>query len=915
MLEFRVDEKLLYVQSLDFLVRFLEYLSNREGRPEDALQMHIRCLVNALHETLGTQVLVLFWDHQGDGQVAALEASNDVDLGPSIEWSPDYRFPMDGKPIVLRFLEKRDLLIVGHALKDEVGLEGELWILVAEPRKEDSDFLRHRQSWEAIKKILRLAVEESLAQRFLSIIPGLFDDRAQGFLSLERLEKLEKLSLEKRSRLPGPVIHDLMTIFMQAGLLIDVEAPWLGFRGNTRPLTQLKPSKILGEELANSLRESPSHKPLVEILDALQGELVVDSNSAPALQQPYNLKQDAQTWLAHWTAMLGSLNGETSSALQRKGPLGDGSWASGLEAMVAACGRFLTGWAQPNIEREALRIFGGDVAESKPKVLDSTFTTPWVRLWFCYELLRLEWTDEGFRQLKQSQTRRLRYRRSLIYVLRENVRFFLFGRRADYRFRPRLLGHELRRLVVHHAERALGIDASLDLGELLHRIERSGDAGARELASGHLQHVFEVYIAGQFIGGLGMGASSNAPDLWSHWARKSHKPFNLERLALRRSFAIAALLHDFGSLLFPSWSREIIGGQSPMPTMAEDLNRLASDLQASGQRLGNTAMADLRQHDGLFSESEWQAIEDWHGERLSRLGEPEPAVIGAWYVRGLMQQAGLGADLQQHVVRAMVLDRVVTLPIDLDSDPVAALLVVCDSLFAWEPSPPRRDELVIGRAFSSLQASGRSVAARYDSMHIPNLRLGLKEVENLAGEKVEVFGGWITAIPWGFPAFHLQSGESERNDPEACLDLWLDLSTSLGRIGSSLGEPDQVPLRHGTPWIRVTTKRPSDLKNAGLDIENLVGEVAQLSTAPLRRALERWLARKEEECELIGAPVPSATEGASKTKIIFELGPRGKSFADQDPQPWFDEFRQHCERVILQRLASRQGASEPSDSD
>lgn len=939
------SEDLVYRLALDFVVRFLKSLGPPEATNDSVLGSTLEIFVDALSKTLGKRVYAFLWRVEGREREPVEALSIDPELGPPGKWLPSEVGSVKDDRNVIRdgTDSNRGLIAAGFHFEDKISFDGELWVVLPDPDENVLTFLRHLESWKAIKLILRFVIEQSIVQRFLAITPGLFDDQnSRSFLSSNRLGGLKELGLSQCPPSMAPGFEDVLTTFVQAGLLVDFETSATGSRRELGRPTRVSPLESLGTELCAALKKNPQHQPLIDILNALEegearhAELAsLSSMASPESASSYDLDREAQAWLAEWTGMLGSSNGGPSAETMKGGHLGDKYWGTRLESMLAACGRFLGGWSLPKRRRESLKFFGGEENSWEPSYLGAPFITPWLRLWFCYELLRLELTDPEFHHRRQSQSRRLRYRRSLIYVLRENVRFFLFWWRADYRFRPRLLARELRRLVVHHAERALGIDGSLDLTELLQRIERSGDAGARELASGHLQHVFEVYIAGQFLGSLEVGKGAEPVDLWSHWARRPDTPASLERPALRRSFAIAALLHDFGGLLFPSWGREIGGVRSLVQAVEGDLSRLATDLEAAGQRLGDTAMATLRQHDGLFSDKEWEVIERWQEERIGRLGEPEPAVTGAWYVRSLMRQAGLGAELQRHVARAMVLDRITTLPIDLETDPVAALLVVCDSLFVWEPSPPRRDELVIGRTFSSLQASGRSVAARYDSMSIPGLCFGFREQKTVKGhdQQVQTFFAGIDSeataraftnagdaiemagdttgtkhetLPWGLPSFHLRSGGSERNDAEACLDLWLELSLTLGRIGRGLDDPDRSPPALSHPWIRVITERPAKLAAAGLDIEDLVGEVAQLSTAPLRRALERWLARKEKE-RRPNLDVQESTKDSSAPPkpppVVFDLDPRGRPFAEQDPRPWFEELRRQSERVILQRLA------------
>ncbi len=932
-----MSESLVYKRAADLVGHALRYLKKvdhqqaEQGQtPAKLPQSVLQALANTFGRTIDRRVQALLRTEDG----AVLHRAEAGEFGESEKLDLETQlqgFNIDSAPIRTWQIqtdsdESNPTLICGQRLEAACWSGSELWLLVPRCTPNTQELLSHVQTWRNLLTLFDRFKTLLDVKHYLAASRDLFDDEnRETFLSSEARKKLENLKLNYLPAELNPAVEDALRTLVQAALLVDVNLPFeRNFSNQQRQ--RIDELKRWIDLIAPGPREdlAPDHLSLIDVLEALFGEV---GSGLP--KEDSSNDQGKLWWLSRLTALLHQLD--------RNGT--DQNWEAMRPAMTSATARFLAEWS-PHDGRQT----ENGIQKWEPRGFRANYISPWLRLWLCYELMRHE-LDPNTGTNGVSSARLRRYRRALVYVLRETVRFFLFGRRADYRFRPRLLSRALRRLVVHHAEQVVGLDVGLDLAELLRRIERSGEASGRELATGHVQHVFEVYIAGEFLGSLGdgekdcgKGDGKNYDSLWSHLAEKVKSTLTPRLLSpkLRRGFAVAALLHDFGNLLFPP-------GGSGLPTFRDlvrqsepVLDQLKESLHGAARAVAGSALETLRRTPHLFTHAEWEAIERWQQERLARCGEPEPAILAAWYVHGLMAESGLEPEIHRHVVRAIVLDRVTTLTVTVEEDPVAALLMVCDALFAWNPRSPRHPEALIGRTFSSLHGAGRHLAAQYDTLTIPGLTFRLKETGHGTNGTRATVARFTAKLPAGrktlLPSFKISSGVALRGDPEAVLALWLDLSIALGRVQDTYGETGETKPR---PWIEILSACDGSLVSEDFQLTDLVTEAAQRSSAPLRRALERWLARlkaekgtpdkgdgttEAEEKKTTPSEVHGTSERAKATepdnepsaklvtdkqsqRLVFQC--TGGPFADRDPSAMLDELTGHLRTVILEQRAAR----------
>ncbi len=369
-------------------------------------------------------------------------------------------------------------------------------------------------------------------------------------------------------------------------------------------------------------------------------------------------------------------------------------------------------------------------------------------LWFV--LLLLEPAAAGPCALRQRAVH-------LAFATRELLRRVLFGRHADYREPTADLLDAQAHLVAHHAEVHLGLPDELHLAALLARIGSTGPQGATGHALQHLEHVVEVYVAGQAL--LAMALPGDGPG----WTLAHHLTDTVPGVdgpadALRQAVGLAAVYHDTG-LLLPSGT---LGPAHPAgPDEAPPLAAFRTDHTAAATRLVETCAETLHQH-GVLTEGDPVAPRI---AALARRGEAHHAVTGAWY---LLDRVG-GVDRVPRAVRtqaaravllhSLAATRIAARP---DADAAAAILVLCDELFDWEP------------ALTSLGPPGarRTARSRYRAVRLPISYSPESPTPGGLTATLDAAGDWVVEAllpppaPGAAPAWN----------------GWLVLAQDLGRI-------------------------------------------------------------------------------------------------------------------------------------
>lgn len=469
---------------------------------------------------------------------------------------------------------------------------------------------------------------------------------------------------------------------------------------------------------------------------------------------------------------------------------------------------------------------------------DASFVRNWARLWFCHVLLRASQDGEGWWQDGLLDDEKWRFRRDLSYVLRESVRFLVYGAREDYRFQPNAFAEALRTLVEHHALRVVGLPREVDVRTHLREVGEPDTPDGYHFAAGHLQHILEVYIGGHFLASLGVHVSADATDderVIEGWtmaevlaSRAGWRPGAQTTSEFLAALSLALLFHDTGMLLFPRYAR-------PSPAICRGDARLESCLgdvegafRAAGSVLIERCIDDLRSADYLDTRAD-PGLASWlDAQRAS--GSPDHALLGAWYLHRVSRALPTGStEVVREALRAVLLHSLPTLPIDVERDPVAALLVLCDELFEWEPFVrPGSSHDAPGRSMIAMAADLRPRRSRVRSLALPGLTIEagadgtLRAALALTGQDIRL----------GWPQIHLRLQLPERLEVPLHF-VWLSMAQNLGRVDRS---------RYGWgPGVTVSNAIPTRLRAAGLNTRRLLGQVAVHSRNPARVSLERWL--------------------------------------------------------------------------
>lgn len=486
----------------------------------------------------------------------------------------------------------------------------------------------------------------------------------------------------------------------------------------------------------------------------------------------------------------------------------------------------------------------------------------WLALWLALEVLRAVG-----RTAQLGDREGCSLHADLAYVLREGLRYACFGQRTDYFYQPSTYAAALRRLVEYHAHKIIGLPLEYNIVRLLEEIGEQ-DGLNRYVAAEHLQHVLEIYIAGNFILSVRIrvpdAASSNlepakldgqtvAEALSSGGGTPSPESARL----LMRAYCLASLFHDVGHLLFPRDSIPHDSLDWDDPEIAAGLRKVEDSVSEAGGEVAQKCLDDL----GLayYSKDE---IARWREELAGR--EPNHGLLGAWYLhrvgRGVLERSAdtdrfreVQTAILYMAVRAVLMHGAATGHIHADKDPVAAMLIACNEIFEWDPGrhlAPAPSS--IGRSFHVMAADVPAREPRDAWIKIPSLSVRAGDPATGALDATLI----VDPTQETFPEIHIGLQAPHRLDVPV-LRLWLLKAQSLGRL---------VPTRQGLcPTVVMRSRIDVTLLSRGLTTKSLLDRVAERrSLAKIRPALRAWLARGELFEE-------ETTE--SRTEEVVRLGP------------------------------------------
>lgn len=493
----------------------------------------------------------------------------------------------------------------------------------------------------------------------------------------------------------------------------------------------------------------PDTQPLAARLTQLEATLRAQ---LPGTPWPSGAPAGALSLLATWAGLH-----RCARAIDHTGrftPADEAGWAAAATAARGALAGQLAEWAQRSQRAAPL-------------------TRNWMRLWFALQLLTPPDTHPAAPDRLTPSSRpgaeRWRFRADLAYVIQEGLRFARYGHRPGYRSQPPAFSAALRTLVAHHARLEGGLPRELDVHAHLVEIAEGSRAGGFRFAAGHLQHVLEIYIAGHFFCAVQRDGTPIGDLLASS---SGLRPGQHARAELRAAFSLAALFHDTGAILFPQVHPVGDGITRGEPELTGALRDTSDAVTAAGARLAETCVAALAEKATTEPVSE-PALARWLDEQ-QRHGRPDHGLLGAWYLLRRCERLPLPEAAVKAAARAVLLHSAVRQTVDPDLDPAAALLILCDELFEWEPS------LAAG---PSPNAVGRSLHAAAVEHNPLRSRAAVLQIHGFAAEAGP--GGLrmtLKACEGGaWPVFSVAlqpPGVME----EPAFRVWMTMAQNLGRL-------------------------------------------------------------------------------------------------------------------------------------
>ena len=441
-------------------------------------------------------------------------------------------------------------------------------------------------------------------------------------------------------------------------------------------------------------------------------------------------------------------------------------------------------------------------------------------------------------------------RTALAYVLREGLRFLCFGydgndeqRRPYYYFDTAAYAGALRTLVAYHAGLLLGAAERAKLSDYLAAIAAIGGA-SQNAAAEHLQHVMEVYIAGMRLLGARVGEGPHALRL-GELLRGVERGDDTLLDECRRAFALAVLFHDVGHLLVP---RDDLEQPGPMHALlSPELRELVAARREASVRFAGRCV------DALAPFVPEPALAAWLARQRLRWGH---GLVGAHYL--LQSFSGRTSDdwALRSAVRAILLHNALDVRVFVATDPIAAILVLCDEIFEWDPvhsSSPG----TIGKSLQVIAADVPSHEPRDRLIKIDHLRLN---------NDLEARLRLPEPRPEHWPTIHIELQGPQRLATPVHL-LWLRKSANLGRIVPSPGGfAPRVVMRSALPF------------QGGSSMDRLAAARDGLRGEP-QATLDEWLPLLHYE--LHPPPpanaIPDADEADSDTpQEVVQLVPLGK---------------------------------------
>lgn len=499
----------------------------------------------------------------------------------------------------------------------------------------------------------------------------------------------------------------------------------------------------------------------------------------------------------------------------------------------------------------------------------------WLYLWFAHHVLPTEAPAVADRAT-------WRTRQAIAHVLRETLRNKLYSSSPGYTRRADRFTEALEHLVDRHVV----LDAEIHLPHNIRgHLALVGDArhprGAR-FSDGHLHHVLELFVAGHFLLSSRL-VGLPAPFVGTPTAAEALAHPGGGHLDARRTrdllaaWSLAALYHDVGLSLFPEFRppRDLVTRMHP--SASDGLESVRATLDDGGKALATRAREALLA-DRIYDPEAEPVLAAWVDRQLTT-GHPSHALTGAWYLHcaaALLED--LRPEISREAVRAVLLHAAPTHIIDVQTDPVAALLALCDELFEWDPSdPPLRVP-----AGSVAPRPSRAAALQFTQLRVQVDDDGqLDTALHLDHEPVTLTDGG----PPSWPRVRVGHVHPEKLDGHV-FPMWLAVAQNICRI---------KPGRHGfAPVIDLWGPVPRHVQRAVDSSHHLLGAMLGEPTPwgpPIALWYHAGLSVQVTELETDTAQRP-----IRETRRVF---PIGKAITDDDIRSRMAELRNIARRLLL----------------
>ena len=484
----------------------------------------------------------------------------------------------------------------------------------------------------------------------------------------------------------------------------------------------------------------------------------------------------------------------------------------------------------------------------------------WVHIWFITKLIEHELGSYNAEKSLYYNNEKYKFYSDLSFVIRETIRYEIFGDRQDYVSNPNTYTEALYRLVEHHLHKIIKLPHEFDLRRYFREVSKVWGLSDQNSPTNYLDHVLDVYIVGHFLLSFkipngkidennvdpegSLSQSKGDEQEANEWtlARWLASPTGLppgEKLKneFLQAFSMAALFHDISHLVCPFEEGAGTSLFSEMRIPQLNLENVEETLRQAGGGVAKQCIADL-EAEGYFDRKDELELDLWLKAQIDR-GEPDHGIISAWYLHHICNQEPTeNPTILSKAVRAILLHNAAPVPIDCEKDPLASVLIVTNELLEWDlghhvgfyAGGP-------GDVLRSLAVRDTKREARFQWVKMK----GFSMSKTRAKEPYPL--NFYIKPPKGFqsrsyqeeswPVIYVQLQEPEKMDVPTFV-LWLLKAQQFARL-----KPGEKNC-----WAPCMTIISKSLSSGFLPVKNsvqLLCWLAQESSLPVRPALIRWL--------------------------------------------------------------------------